>query len=123
MDASTSSSSDPSTCAQHVGSLRVPYNTRSYFLSGEPSSACEGKPFHHHDYSCVSYSDGAIYLSGKVLSYDVDLSGIGCGCNAALYLVSMPQNTNATTCHDFYCDANDVCGREEGRVTLEQYAH
>ena len=36
--------------------------------------------------------------------------GAGCGCNAAIYLVAMPQSSDPSTCHDFYCDANDVCG-------------
>jgi len=52
---------------------------------------------------------------GKTLSYTVDLSQVGCACNAALYLVAMPaydssNNPTATKCGDYYCDANDVCG-------------
>ena len=31
-----------------------------------------------------------IPLLGKTLSYDVDLTNVGCGCNAAFYLVQMP---------------------------------
>ena len=70
-------------------------------------------PFGHPtptDYECVEYSAGAVSLAGKTLSFEVDLSGAGCGCNAAIYLVAMPQNADPSTCHDFYCDANDVCG-------------
>ena len=68
------------------------------------------REFGSQDYSCVDYGAGAIVFSGQTLTYDVDLSNDGCGCNAALYLVSMPQSKNASTCSDFYCDANDVCG-------------
>jgi hypothetical protein len=30
------------------------------------------------------------YLLDKTLSYTVDISQVGCACNAALYLVKMP---------------------------------
>ena len=41
----------------------------------------------------------------------MDLSQVGCACNAALYLVSMGAPSAAPTkCGDYYCDANDVCG-------------
>ena len=50
----------------------------------------------------------ALPLLDRTLSYTVDLSGGGCGCNAALYLVSMAQNDDASTCGDYYCDANAV---------------
>jgi hypothetical protein len=58
--------------------------------------------------------DSFVYLSllGKTLSYSVDLSHVSCGCNAAIYLVSMPGYVNATgppdsgTRGDYYCDAN-----------------
>ena len=40
----------------------------------------------------------------------IDLSGSGCGCNAALYLASVPQNDDKTSCDDFFCDANAICG-------------
>lgn len=32
-----------------------------------------------------------LFLLGKSLSFDLDLSGVGCGCNAAVYLVQMTK--------------------------------
>jgi len=54
-------------------------------------------------------------LLDKTLSFNADLSQVGCGCNAALYLVSMPaynrnNQPDPTKCDDYYCDANNVCG-------------
>ena len=91
------------------GTLKIPFNTRSY-VQASYDDACTGVTFGERDYSCVDYERGKIVFSGMTLSYDVDLSADGCGCNAALYLVSMPQSNNASQCADYYCDANDVCG-------------
>lgn len=54
-------------------------------------------------------------LMDKTITYTADLSQVGCGCNAALYLISMPaynssQSPDPTRCGDYYCDANQVCG-------------
>lgn len=54
-------------------------------------------------------------LLGKSLSYTIDLSGVGCSCNAALYWVSMPgigqDGLPATgSMGNYYCDANQVGG-------------
>ena len=60
-----------------------------------------------------------IMLLGRKLAYTIDLSTIGCNCNAAIYLVSMGQNRlsnmppkMAHECRgdNYYCDANKVCG-------------
>jgi hypothetical protein len=89
--------------------VAVPFNTRSYFQRSY-GGTCDATPFGASDYSCVDYGAGKIVFSGQSLTFEVDLSGDGCGCNAALYLVSMPQSHNESQCHDFYCDANNVCG-------------
>ena len=94
------------------GELVVPFDTRTYLLTAYDGQ-CAGRTFGTPAYDCVDYEQGAIFLGGKTLSFDIDLRGIGCGCNAALYLVSMPQNGDTGLCAgDGYCDANSVCGVE-----------
>ena len=49
------------------------------------------------------------------LSFDVDMSDVGCNCNGALYLVSMPAYNSAQQPEpgkggDYCCDANQVGG-------------
>mmetsp|Transcript_50037 Transcript_50037/g.126112 ORF Transcript_50037/g.126112 Transcript_50037/m.126112 type:complete len:445 (+) Transcript_50037:99-1433(+) len=64
--------------------------------------------------SCSDNYDSAGYLGlkllGQQLSYTVNLAGVGCGCNAALYLTPMQQNKDPSSCGDYYCDAAKVCG-------------
>ena len=97
--------------------LEVPHNTRSYLLSQDHnSSSCANHklgvsfPEVVDSYRCVDYRKDAMFLAGRTLLFDVDLSGASCGCNAAVYLVAMPQSTDKTICGDHYCDANPVCG-------------
>lgn len=54
-------------------------------------------------------------LLNKELSYDIDLSAVGCSCNAALFFVSMPgHHPNGSIAHGdmnpYYCDANEIGG-------------
>jgi hypothetical protein len=54
-------------------------------------------------------------LFNKELSYDTDLSAVGCSCNAALFFTAMPgYSRNGSQAHGsfnpYYCDANDVGG-------------
>ena len=46
-----------------------------------------------------------LWNASQTLSYTVDLSKVGCACNAALYLVAMPYH-DKDTCGDYYCDAS-----------------
>jgi len=55
------------------------------------------------------------FLLDKTLGFTADLSTVVCGCNAAFYFTKMPaydanQQPNPTTCGNYYCDANNVCG-------------
>merc|ERR1719335_961100 len=59
-------------------------------------------------------------LLGKRFSYTTDMSGAGCGCNAALYLTSLPQSSSASDCGDYYCDANNVCGESCAEIDIQE---
>jgi len=59
-------------------------------------------------------------LLGKIISYTVDLSKVGCACNLAFYLIAMPARdmqgepspgTNRQGQPPYYCDANMVGGQ------------
>jgi hypothetical protein len=93
-----------------LGSLEVPLNTRSYLLGDGYDGSCISKRLGVDGYECVDYRKGAMQLAGQSLSFDVDLSWTTCGCNAAVYLVAMPQSDEPNVCGDFYCDSNSVCG-------------
>jgi len=45
-----------------------------------------------------------IPLNNKIFSYSVDVSNVGCHCNAAAYFIDMPGNNPGAG--DWYCDAN-----------------
>merc|ERR1711970_1401361 len=52
-------------------------------------------------------------LYNKVFSYDIDVSAVGCKCNAAMYWVNMPGydgngNPDPAEWGIYYCDANFV---------------
>merc|ERR1712117_414036 len=44
-------------------------------------------------------------LNNKHFAYTLDLSNVGCHCNAAAYFINMPGN-NPGDGGDYYCDAN-----------------
>ena len=54
-------------------------------------------------------------LLNKTFSFTADISTVGCSCNAAFYLVTMPgyasdNQPSPGKDGDYYCDANDVNG-------------
>jgi len=69
-------------------------------------------------YSNTRYT--AMQLLGRTLKYTTDVSQAGCGCNAALYLVSMAQNSLVSSCTDYYCDANKVCDVACAEVDIQE---
>jgi hypothetical protein len=90
------------TAAQQIevqgDSIIAHFNGRAYF-----GDTCAENTYANNYYK-------GFPLLGNTLKYTIDMSGAGCGCNAAVYLVSMRQNTDVGTCDDYYCDANSVCG-------------
>jgi len=81
---------------------------RTYF-----ADTCAEGTYRNNDYV-------AMKLLGKKLKYSANVSAAGCGCNAAFYLVSMKQNTELSSCNDYYCDANSVCGVKCVEVDIQE---
>lgn len=79
------------------GIAAVSMKGRGYF-----ADTCMG-----NDIMGVQYTN--LQLLGRRFRYNIDLSGVDCGCNAALYLTTMGRNAQRGTCEDNYCDANSVC--------------
>jgi len=104
-------------CSHRGKALDVRFNSRSYLLADFEEKGCARRSF-GDSYKCVDYAAGAYQLAGRTLSFSLDLSAATCGCNAAIYLVAMPQNDDATSCGDYYCDANAVCGTACAEIDL-----
>jgi len=91
------------------GNLLVPHMGGRVYLA----DSCSDGAYNNKEYA-------AINMLGKVMSWTADISGTGCGCNTAVYLVSMPQNNNRSKCYDYYCDAMSVCGVPCGEIDLQE---
>ena len=72
-------------------------NQRAYLIGSR------GEPPHRRDATWETLRYDKLSLLGKTLRMTIDVSNVGCGCNAALYLVAMPDTPD----HDgpSYCDA------------------
>jgi len=81
---------------------------RAYF-----AKSCTPGTYNSSDYE-------AWQLLGKKLTYTTEVSQAGCGCNAAMYLVSMRQNSEVSGCGDYYCDANSVCGVNCHEIDIQE---
>lgn len=90
------------------GAIDTPLGSRGYL-----AATCTAGKYNNTQYL-------ALDLRGKSLKYTTDMSGAGCGCNAALYLTSMHQNKHASDCGDFYCDANNVCGQSCAEIDIQE---
>lgn len=90
------------------GAIQAEIGSRTYFADG-----CTAGVYEREQYL-------ALDLRGKTLSYTTDFSKAGCGCNAAFYLASLHQNRRKSDCHDYYCDANNVCGESCAEIDIQE---
>ena len=96
------------------GSMTMRHNDRGYLVN--LGSSCPDA------FDADMLLASRLSLVGKTMNYTVDLSTVGCACNAAFYMTSMPgynasNQPDPTTGGDYYCDANDgefSRGREGG---------
>jgi hypothetical protein len=92
--------------------LVVTGNNRLYSISSIPSRS---------EPEWVDFRYKKLSLLNRALVFDVDLSGVGCGCNAAVYLVAMPEqptDTDAAYC-DIQGEAADLEGGPRRHTCLE----
>jgi len=81
--------------------------------SGSQITVGKGPRFYLANSCASSFSPtvfSAVKLLGGSITFTANLANIGCGQNAAFYLVGMP-GAGATSNGDYYCDANCVGGQ------------
>jgi hypothetical protein len=86
--------------------VSIAYNDRAYLVS---DCAMPGGTF------APSLYAKRLPMLGQAWSFTMDVSTASCGCNAALYAVSMPGvaadgSPSPSSGGDYYCDANKVGG-------------
>ena len=87
-------------------------------VSGSSITLSSGGRVYIGDSPSKSFSPTSFFemdLFGRKLKVDMDLSQVGCNCNAALYMLAMPaynssQKPEPGSAGDYYCDANKVGG-------------
>lgn len=129
----------PSSWNQCRGALKYTEEgqTKTAYMMVGPLDSSRGEGVHTHGHSLTVDHGPRLYFSerceksispdmflkkkliGKSLEYTVDLSGVGCGCNAAFYMVTMPAG-GRTKCNDYYCDANAVCGSNCAELDIQE---
>jgi hypothetical protein len=77
------------------------------------AESCSTGDYDHWEYLGLNLLD-------KRISWTVDLNGAGCGCNVAFYMTSLKQNEDPSTCEDYYCDANAVCGVRCTEIDMQE---
>jgi hypothetical protein len=92
--------------AANGSAVSVAYNDRAYLVSACNASAAA---------FTADLFETRLPMLGHTWSFTMDISTVGCGCNAALYAVAMPGvaadgSLTPGSDGDFYCDANDVTG-------------
>jgi len=78
--------------------FRIRGDSRGYFLSKDPGASLTPDAFWQTN------------LFDQHFVYDLNLSGVGCHCNAAGYFIKMPSPYGPGESNDYYCDANYVGG-------------
>jgi len=121
---------DPQSCSNSISPGQFTYTvgstaTTGYLIqaggagswgpvSASGSSITVGKgPRFYIANNCYTAFSNSVFRTFKLLGgsiqFTVDLSEVGCGLNAAFYLVSLPA-AGAGSNGDYYCDANCVGG-------------
>jgi len=96
--------------AKNKSSVVVNMDGRTYFAK---KGKCSDGNYSNRDYISLK-------LLGKALKYTVDLSGAGCGCNAALSLVPMRGSKEPSECEDYFCDSMQVCGVACAEIAVQE---
>jgi hypothetical protein len=88
--------------------VKIPFDSRYYIMTKPGMRSSPDRD----DFKMFSLMD-------KTIKYTVDLGGAGCGCNAALYTISMPH-AGLGAANDWYCDANNIGGQACPEMDLSE---